>query len=148
MFHVDARGSRGAHITKLGIVAAMILTATGAVRGGEAWAADIVPTKAQSGTATFNPKPCTGLWDFIATNCELTWQGITIYGTIDVGGGWQSHGAPFDPQSAAGASYRIQRMNRSPLWSLAPHAFIRTTISITHTHPPPRNPSLPSPPRA
>src|SRR5262245_34430228 len=101
--HNSTVSGAGARITKLGIVAAMILTATGAARGGGAWAVDIVPTKAQSGTAAFNPKPCTGLWDFIATNCELTWQGITIYGTIDVGGGWQSHGAPFDPLSAGGA---------------------------------------------
>jgi predicted porin len=113
----------------------MILTAAGAARGGGAWAADIVPTKAQSGTAAFNPKPCTGLWDFIATNCELTWQGITIYGTIDVGGGWQSHGAPFDPQSAPGASYRIRKMNRSPLWGLAPNALSQSTIGIKGTEP-------------
>src|SRR5258708_16032465 len=108
----------------------MPLTAAGAARGGEAWAADIVPTKAQSDTAAFNPKPCTGLWDFIATNCELTWQGITIYGTIDVGGGWQSHGAPFDPQSAGGASYRIRRMNSSALRGLAPHPLSQSTIGI------------------
>src|SRR5258708_15129988 len=135
MFHVDARGSRGAHITKLGIVAAMILTAAGAARGGEAWAADIVPTKAQSDTAAFNPKECVGFWDFIGRKWEVTWEGITIYGTIDVGGGWQSHGAPFDPQSAGGASYRIRRMNRSPLWGLAPNALSQSTIGIKGTEP-------------
>jgi predicted porin len=113
----------------------MILTAAGAARGGEAWAADIVPTKAQSGTAAFNPKPCTGLWDFIATNCELTWQGITLYGTIDAGGSWQSHGAPLDPRSAPGASYLIEKMNRSSRWTLAPNALSTSTIGIKGTEP-------------
>jgi predicted porin len=113
----------------------MILTAAGAARGGEAWAADTVPTKALSGTAAFNPKPCTGLWDFIATNCELTWQGITIYGTIDAGAAWQSHGAPLDPRSAPGASYLIEKMNRSSLWSLAPNALSISTIGIKGTEP-------------
>jgi hypothetical protein len=32
-------------------------------------------------------------------DCQLTWYGITLYGTIDAGFGWQSHGAPFDPRT-------------------------------------------------
>jgi len=36
-------GRAGAHITKLGIVGAMILAATGAAGGGDVWAADIFP---------------------------------------------------------------------------------------------------------
>ena len=111
-----------------------MLTAAGASCGVDARAADIIPTTT-SATAASAPKSCTSLWDFIATNCELTWQGITIYGTIDVGGGWQSHGAPFDPQSAGGASYRIRRMNRSPLWGLAPNALSQSTIGIKGTEP-------------
>ena len=58
--------------------------------------------KAPPAAAAPAPKPCTGLWGFIATNCQLTWQGITVYGMVDVGVGWQSHGAPFDPRSAVG----------------------------------------------
>jgi hypothetical protein len=41
-----------------------------------------------------SPAPCGSLWAFVATTCPLTWYGITLYGTIDVGFGWQSHGAP------------------------------------------------------
>src|SRR6266436_988782 len=104
---------------KLGIFAAVILAATGAFCGVEAWAADVVPTGASAATAASAPKPCTDGWSFIATNCQLTWQGITVYGAIDAGFGWQSHGAPWDPRSAVGASYLIQKQNRSPLWSLA-----------------------------
>ena len=111
-----------------------MLAAAGASCGLDARAADIIPATT-SATAASAPKSCTSLWDFIATNCELTWQGITIYGTIDVGGGWQSHGAPFDPQSAGGASYRIRRMNRSPLWGLAPNALSQSTIGIKGTEP-------------
>jgi hypothetical protein len=98
-----------------------MLTATGASCGVDARAADIIPTTT-SATAASAPKSCTNLWDFIATNCPLAWQGITIYGTIDVGGGWQSHGAPLDPQAAPGVSYTIEKMNRSSRWTLAPNA--------------------------
>src|ERR1700737_4675235 len=122
-------------MTKLGIVGAMILAAAGAAGGGDVWAADIFPIEALSASAASNPKVCTGLWDFIATNCELSWQGITIYGTVDGGGGWQSHSAPLDSRSAPGASYLIEKINRSSRWSLAPNALSTSTIGIKGTEP-------------
>ena len=69
----------GSAITKLGIFAATILAAAGACCGVEARAADA--------------KTCTGLWDFIETDCQLTWYGITLYGVIDAGFTYQTHGA-------------------------------------------------------
>ena len=122
-------------MTKLGIVGAMILAAAGAAGGGDVWAADIFPIEALSASAASNPKVCSGPWGFIATNCELSWQGITIYGTVDAGGGWQSHGAPLDSRSAPGASYLIEKTNRSSQWSLAPNALSTSTIGIKGTEP-------------
>src|SRR5258708_26642839 len=113
----------------------MILAAAGAAGGGEVWAADIFPIEALSASATSNTKVWTGLWDFITTSCELRWQGITIYGTVDAGGGWQSHGAPLDSRSAPGASYLIEKINRSSQWSLAPNALSNSTIGIKGTEP-------------
>jgi hypothetical protein len=127
--------AEGARITKIGIFAAAMLAAAGASWAGEAWAVDPVPTATSPATAASAPKPCANLPDFIATNCLLTWRGITLYGAIDAGAGWQSHDAPFDPRSAAGASYLIQRMNRSPRWSLAPGALSQSSIGIKGTEP-------------
>jgi len=31
---------------------------------------------------------------FLATDCTLTWYGITVYGAYDIGVGWVSHGLP------------------------------------------------------
>jgi hypothetical protein len=75
---------------KLGILAAVIVVAGGVSCGVEASAADAVPTWASAATSTSAPKPCADGWDFIATDCQLTWQGITVYGAIDAGFGWQS----------------------------------------------------------
>ena len=116
-----------------------MLTAAGASCGVDARAADIIPTTI-SATAASAPKSCASLWDFslwdfIATNCQLAWRGITVYGTIDVGGGWQSHGAPLDSRSAPGASYLIEKINRSSQWSLAPNALSTSTIGIKGTEP-------------
>src|SRR5258707_540019 len=122
-------------MAKLGIFAAVILAAGGASCEVEAWAADTMPVKTPPAAAASAPKTCTDGWGFIFTDCQLTWQGITIYGAIDTGFGWQSHGAPWDPRSAVGASYLIQKQNRSPLWSLAPNALTNSFIGIKGTEP-------------
>ncbi len=96
--------------------AAVILAAGGTSCGVEAWAADIVPS-------------------FIATDCQLTWQGITVYGAIDAGFGWQSHGAPWDPRSAVVASYLIQKQNNSALWGPAANALTNSFLGIKGTRP-------------
>src|SRR6476661_4771283 len=103
-------------MTRLGISIGIVLVA-GAACTVDAWAADTMPMKAPPATAASAPKTCTGLWDFIDTDCQLTWRGITVYGTIDAGVGWQSHGATWDPRSAPGSSYIIQKQNRSSIWT-------------------------------
>src|SRR6266536_535445 len=110
-------------MTKLGIFVATILAAAGAASGVEAWAADDAAGKASPATAASTPKTCTGVWDFIETDCQLTWYGITIYGAIDAGFGWQSHGAPLDPRSPPGSAYIVQRYSRSSSrWDVAQNA--------------------------
>jgi predicted porin len=124
---------------KFGVVAAMILGIAGAVCTADAWADSIMATKAPlpavAPASLPPPVPCGTLWDFVATACTLTWSGITVYGTIDVGGGWQSHGASFSPTSAMGASYLIQKMNRTPMWGLAPNALTNSNIGVKGNEP-------------
>ena len=122
-------------MAKLGIFAAVILAAAGVCSAVEARAADAVPTGASAATAASAPKACTDGWSFIATNCQLTWQGITVFGIVDTGVGWQSHGAAFDPKSAVGSSYLIQKQNRGSIWTLAPNALSNSFIGIKGIEP-------------
>ena len=78
---------------------------------GNAWAAD-APILTKAPPAAAAPVTCGSAYDFFFTSCPLTWYGVTFYGTIDVGGGYQTHGAPFNPDIQSGASYLIQKMNR------------------------------------
>ncbi len=48
--------------------------------------------------------PCKDVHDFASTDCTLTWHGITIYGTYDVGVGWVSHGLPENAYNYEGES--------------------------------------------
>src|SRR5258708_38700723 len=102
-------------MAKLGIFAAVIIAAAGVSCAVEAWAADTMPVKTPPAAAASAPKTCTDGWGFIFTDCQLTWQGITVYGTIDTGVGWQSHGPPWDPRSAVGGSYLTQKQNNLAL---------------------------------
>jgi predicted porin len=120
--------------SKLRISAGIVLAVAGASYAVDAQAADVTPMKVPPASSA--PRTCTGdPWDFISTNCQLTWAGITIYGTIDAGVTYQTHGTPYDPRSAVGASYLIQKQNRSSTWSVAPNGLSNSTIGIKGTEP-------------
>src|SRR5580658_357777 len=93
--------------TSLGIIAVSALLIAAPL--GAATAADI-PTKAPPpAAAPPAPVACGSLWDFVTTACPLTWYGITLYGTVDAGGGWQSHATPFGPAAVPGQEYLVQK---------------------------------------
>ena len=74
------------------------------IRGGktgfvEAVRSDVPLTGGQSATVDIKmqlsaPDACASGREFAATDCALTWHGITLYGAYDVGVGWVSHGLP------------------------------------------------------
>jgi len=120
---------------KFGLVAALCATSALVCPTG-AFAADMAPyTKAPALAASPVPPSCTGLQDFFLSNCLLSWYGITVYGTVDVGGGYQTHGAPFDKYFNTGASYFIQKMNRSAMWGLAPNGLSQSNIGVKGIEP-------------
>jgi hypothetical protein len=86
-------------VVKLSLFAACL---AGAILFGamDARAADTMPTKAAPpATNVSTPAACTNPTDFFTSNCQLSWYGITIFGIVDTGVGWQSHGTPFTNQS-------------------------------------------------
>src|SRR3981189_833014 len=99
---------------------------------------DIMATKAPPAAtmkALSQPATCSSLADFVVTACPLTWDGITVYGTIDGGGTWLSHGAPFNGTSAVGAAYLIQKYSNRAQWSLAPNGLTNSNIGIKGKEP-------------
>lgn len=115
---------------------AVVLTAAGGAFCGEtSWAADTVPVKPPSATSASASRPCTDGWDFSSTDCQLSWQGITLYGIVDAGFGWQSHGTQWDTRSAVTASYLIQKQNNSAVFGPAANALSNSFIGIKGTEP-------------
>jgi predicted porin len=123
---------------KAGVLASMIFGLAGAAYATNASADDLMVTKAAPAATTkvlSQSATCSSFEDFVVTSCPLTWNGITLYGTIDGGVTWMSHGAPFNGTSAVGADYIIQRYNNRAQWSLAPNALTNSNIGIKGKEP-------------
>jgi predicted porin len=75
------------------------------------------------------PDPCASGHEFSATDCALTWHGITLYGAYDVGVGWVSHGLPENGYNYEGASL-VNRNGYQHRFLIAPNNLQQTGLGI------------------
>ena len=123
---------------RFSVSTAMIVAIAGVAYATDASADDVMATKAAPAATTKAPPTlatCSSLEDFVRTGCPLTWNGITLYGTIDAGITWRSHGAPFNGTSAVGQDYLIQKYSNRALWGLAPNGLSQSNIGIKGNEP-------------
>jgi predicted porin len=62
--------------------------------------------------------------------CPLTWNGITLYGTVDTGAGYQTHGVPFNGAYPNGVEHLISKNSNAPLYSWMPNGLGQSHIGI------------------
>jgi predicted porin len=74
-------------------------------------------------------KPCANAQDFFATDCPVTFYGITLYGAYDVGVGWVSHGMPNNAYNYEGESL-VNRNGNHPQWLVAPNNLQQTGLGV------------------
>jgi predicted porin len=67
--------------------------------------------------------------EFAATDCSLTWHGITLYGAYDVGVGWVSHGLPENGYNYEGESL-VNRNGYQHRFLVAPNNLSQTGFGI------------------
>jgi predicted porin len=112
-----------------GITAAILLGAVGVAE-----AADLPTTKPAP-----PPPPmlasCTGVIDFFTTNCPLTYYGITIYGTVDMGVAYQSWGTSFNRDLHTGLEYLITKNANKSQFTIAPNGLSQSFIGVKATEP-------------
>ncbi len=87
-------------------------------------------TKAPMYTAPAKSAACGSVYDFFFTACPLTWYGISVYGTVDMGGSYQTHGSPFDPNFTTGASYLLNKPSRIAEWTRAPNGLSQSVVGV------------------
>src|ERR1700722_12071366 len=122
-------GAKGQVVKNLGKI---LLASTAAIAlGGAAHAADLpVYTKAPPPVAAPALVSCTSAVQFIVTDCPLTYYGITVYGTYDVGGGYESHGTPFNKNIISGVEELIQKNSNRGQWLATPGGLSQSNIGI------------------
>jgi predicted porin len=72
---------------------------------------------------------CASGHEFAATDCALTWHGITLYGAYDVGVGWVSHGLPENGYNYEGESL-VNRNGYQHRFLVAPNNLSQTGLGI------------------
>jgi predicted porin len=75
------------------------------------------------------PDACASGHEFAATDCSLTWHGITLYGAYDVGVGWVSHGLPVSATNYEGESL-VNRNGSQSRFLIAPNNLSQTGFGI------------------
>jgi predicted porin len=90
------------------------------------------PAWAQAGASASDaktPDPCTSGHEFLTSDCTLTWHGITLFGTYDMGVGWVSHGLPENATNYEGESLVNRNANQSR-FLIAPNNLSQTGLGI------------------
>jgi len=67
---------------------------------------------------------------FPADDGSLTYRGITLYGTIDMGLGYQTHGTPLNGSAGFGLEYLISKNSNHPYFGLAPNALSASNVGL------------------
>jgi predicted porin len=86
-------------------------------------------TAGQGGQPAADGGGCTSSQEFFASDCPLTWHGITLYGAYDIGVGWVSHGMPENGYNYEGESL-INRNGNHSQWLIAPNNLQQTGLGI------------------
>jgi len=79
--------------------------------------------------AQASPAACTSEHEFFASDCPLTWHGITLYGSYDIGVGWVSHGLPENGSNYEGESL-VNRNGNHSQFLIAPNNLSQSGLGI------------------
>jgi predicted porin len=116
---------------KVSLCAATIFGLAALARASTASADDTIVTKAPpKPAAPPAPAACAGVVEFFTTSCPLSWSGITVYGTVDTGVAWQSHGVRFNPSYGPGHEQLISSNSNRAIWNPAPNGLSQSFIGI------------------
>jgi predicted porin len=65
-----------------------------------------------------------------ADDGSLTWNGITLYGVVDIGIAYQSHGAPLSQDFYTGLDYLVSKNGNKSITSFAPSGLSQSKIGL------------------
>ena len=110
---------------------ALLGSAAACALADSAWAADLPTTK---GPPSPPATPCFESFfnwlDSTPEACPLSWHGITVYGSVDMGAGYSSHGVNFNPTYNNGVTELVGKLSGNPKWQFVPNGLSQSNIGI------------------
>jgi predicted porin len=98
---------------------------------GAAQAADLPTKKAPPVAAKPNCYATFWTWlDSTAADCPLSAYGVTVYGTIDMGGGYNSAASRFNRDFPQGVQEMISKTGNGGRWQLVPNGLSQSNIGV------------------
>jgi predicted porin len=95
-----------------------------------AFGADL-PTKKDPGPPpATGPASCVAPVEFFTTDCVLSYWGVTFYGAVDMGVGWESHGAPLNRNIISGVEELVQKNSNRSLFLATPGGLQQSFIGV------------------
>lgn len=71
----------------------------------------------------------------VASPAGLSWRGLTLYGAVDVGLAWLSHGAPLSGDFGPGLPFVIQKFSDRAILSIAPNGLAQSRLGLAGDEP-------------
>jgi predicted porin len=109
----------------------LLASAAGLLAVGAASAADL-PTK-KTPPAAAAPNCYASFWSWLdstAADCPLSAYGITVYGQIDVGGGYESAATPFNKDYSNGVEELVNKASYRSKWQAVPNGLSQSNVGI------------------
>ncbi len=123
----------------------LLASTAGLLLVGGAQAADLPTQKTPPAPPSAAASPCSPLLnnasqmhspiDFFNTPGALTCYGITLYGTVDEGMGYESHGAPWNSQMYTADEELIQKNSYKPMFNYTPNGLSQSVVGIRGQEP-------------
>jgi predicted porin len=83
--------------------------------------------------------PClASLYDFLVADpddCPLAWRGMRLYGRLDYGAGYESHGVPFNGNYPNGVNTLIKKNSNQSHYTIAPNGLGQSYLGVKGTEP-------------
>ena len=110
---------------------AIVLSCAAALVVGAAQAADLPTKKTPPAPPATNCYASFASWlDSTAADCPLTYMGITVYGQIDVGGGYETHASAFNKDYNNGVAELISKSSGGGKWQWVPNGLSQSNVGI------------------
>ena len=115
---------------KLSVALAIGIASVGAAR-----AADL-PTKKGVAPAPVNCFASVWTWlDSTAADCPLSWGPFTVYGTVDLGVGYESNGAPYTAAWNNGVNSFVTKQSYGSKWLFTPNGLSQSVVGVKVSQP-------------